>query len=487
MDSLQNILYKVALISVRGELDVEIKSVEFDSRQVQQDAVFVAVRGEQVDGHNYISQAIASGATCIVCENLPNEMAENITFIQVRNSAEALALIAANFYGNPSAELSLVGITGTNGKTTTTTLLHSLLMDMGYKVGLLSTVVNKIGDREIPATHTTPNPVALNQLLREMVDEGCTHCFMEVSSHAIHQSRVAGLQFNIAGFTNISHDHLDYHKTFKEYIYAKKKFFDDLSSSAVAIVNADSPNGRVMVQNTAASVKTFALKTVADYKVKILENTFSGLVLKVNNQDLWTKLVGDFNAYNLILVYAIAIELGFDEMEILTGISKLKSVEGRFEYLTSDTNVIAIIDYAHTPDALKNVLSTIQSVRTRNEQLITVVGCGGDRDKAKRPVMAGISAEFSDKVILTSDNPRSENPDTIIDEMKAGIPAEKSGRAMAITNREEAIKVACSLAQPGDILLVAGKGHEKYQEIMGERFPFDDFETVKKTLKNLNK
>lgn len=487
MDSLQNILYKVALISVHGELDVEIKSVEFDSRQVQQDAVFVAVKGEQVDGHNYISQAIASGATCIVCENLPNEMAENITFIQVRNSAEALALIAANFYGNPSAELSLVGITGTNGKTTTTTLLHSLLMDMGYKVGLLSTVVNKIGDREIPATHTTPNPVALNQLLREMVDEGCTHCFMEVSSHAIHQSRVAGLQFNIAGFTNISHDHLDYHKTFKEYIYAKKKFFDDLSSSAVAIVNADSPNGRVMVQNTAASVKTFALKTVADYKVKILENTFSGLVLKVNNQDLWTKLVGDFNAYNLILVYAIAIELGFDEMEILTGISKLKSVEGRFEYLTSDTNVIAIIDYAHTPDALKNVLSTIQSVRTRNEQLITVVGCGGDRDKAKRPVMAGISAEFSDKVILTSDNPRSENPDTIIDEMKAGIPAEKSGRAMAITNREEAIKVACSLAQPGDILLVAGKGHEKYQEIMGERFPFDDFETVKKTLKNLNK
>ena len=487
MDSLQNILYKVALISVHGELDVEIKSVEFDSRQVQQDAVFVAVKGEQVDGHNYISQAIASGATCIVCENLPNEMAENITFIQVRNSAEALALIAANFYGNPSAELSLVGITGTNGKTTTTTLLHSLLMDMGYKVGLLSTVVNKIGDREIPATHTTPNPVALNQLLREMVDEGCTHCFMEVSSHAIHQSRVAGLQFNIAGFTNISHDHLDYHKTFKEYIYAKKKFFDDLSSSAVAIVNADSPNGRVMVQNTAASVKTFALKTVADYKVKILENTFSGLVLKVNNQDLWTKLVGDFNAYNLILVYAIAIELGFDEMEILTGISKLKSVEGRFEYLTSDTNVIAIIDYAHTPDALKNVLSTIQSVRTRNEQLITVVGCGGDRDKAKRPVMAGISAEFSDKVILTSDNPRSENPDTIIDEMKAGIPAEKSGRAMAFTNREEAIKVACSLAQPGDILLVAGKGHEKYQEIMGERFPFDDFETVKKTLKNLNK
>ncbi|MCG8574277.1 MAG: UDP-N-acetylmuramoyl-L-alanyl-D-glutamate--2,6-diaminopimelate ligase [Flavobacteriales bacterium] len=487
MDSLQNILYKVALISVHGELDVEIKSVEFDSRQVQQDAVFVAVKGEQVDGHNYISQAIASGATCIVCENLPNEMAENITFIQVRNSAEALALIAANFYGNPSAELSLVGITGTNGKTTTTTLLHSLLMDMGYKVGLLSTVVNKIGDREIPATHTTPNPVALNQLLREMVDEGCTHCFMEVSSHAIHQSRVAGLQFNIAGFTNISHDHLDYHKTFKEYIYAKKKFFDDLSSSAVAIVNADSPNGRVMVQNTAASVKTFALKTVADYKVKILENTFSGLVLKVNNQDLWTKLVGDFNAYNLILVYAIAIELGFDEMEILTGISKLKSVEGRFEYLTSDTKVIAIIDYAHTPDALKNVLSTIQSVRTRNEQLITVVGCGGDRDKAKRPVMAGISAEFSDKVILTSDNPRSENPDTIIDEMKAGIPAEKSGRAMAITNREEAIKVACSLAQPGDILLVAGKGHEKYQEIMGERFPFDDFETVKKTLKNLNK
>ncbi len=487
MENLQNILYKVGLVAVHGSLDGQIDQVEFDSRAVKSNTVFVAVPGTKVDGHLFIDKAIDLGAVAIVCEILPTELKEGITYVQVKNAHQALALLADNFYGNPSKELKLVGITGTNGKTTTTTLLHEIFTELGYKAGLLSTVVNKIGTTEVPATHTTPNPVALNALLREMVDQGCSYCFMEVSSHAIHQNRIAGLDFDIAGFTNISHDHLDYHKTFKEYIYAKKMFFDDLKSSAVAIVNEDDSNGLVMVQNSNAIVRTFALKTVADYKVKIIENSFSGLVLNINQHELWTNLIGGFNAYNLLLVYAVAVELGQDEMEVLQCISKLKSVEGRFEQFISPTGVVAIVDYAHTPDALKNVLSTIQAVRTRNEQVITVVGCGGDRDKTKRPLMAEISAELSDKVILTSDNPRSEDPEVIINEMKVGVPAEKTAKVMAITKREEAIKVACTLAVKGDILLVAGKGHEKYQEIKGERFPFDDFALVVETLKNLNK
>jgi UDP-N-acetylmuramoyl-L-alanyl-D-glutamate--2,6-diaminopimelate ligase len=445
------------------------------------------VKGVAVDGHQFIQQAIGFGAVAIVCEDLPEVMHKGITYLRVANSHESLGVISSNFFGNPSTDIKLIGITGTNGKTTTTTLLHDLVTDLGYPAGLISTVVNKVGKAEVPSTHTTPNPVELNQLLREMVDAGCEYCFMEVSSHAIHQHRIAGLTFDIAVFSNITHDHLDYHNTFKEYIYAKKKFFDDLNSSAIAITNADDQNGMVMVQNSKAKIRTFALKTVADYKVKIVENSFSGLVLSINNQEVWTRLIGGFNAYNLIAVYAVASELGLDEVEVMTAISKLKSVEGRFEYLKSDGNIIGIIDYAHTPDALKNVLSTIQAVRTRNEQVLTIVGCGGDRDKMKRPKMASIAAEMSDKVILTSDNPRSEEPDAIINDMKAGIPAEKSAKAMAITNREEAIKVACSLAQPGDIVLVAGKGHEKYQEIKGERFPFDDYETLKQTLINLNK
>jgi len=487
MENLQNILYKVGLVAVHGSLDVQIDQVEFDSRAVKSNTVFVAVPGTKIDGHLFVDKAIDLGAVAIVCEVLSTELKEGITYVQVKNAHQALALLADNFYGNPSKELKLVGITGTNGKTTTTTLLHEIFTELGYKAGLLSTVVNKIGTTEVPATHTTPNPVALNALLREMVDQGCSYCFMEVSSHAIHQHRIAGLDFDIAGFTNISHDHLDYHKTFKEYIYAKKMFFDDLKSSAIAIVNEDDSNGLVMVQNSNAIVRTFALKTVADYKVKIIENSFSGLVLNINQHELWTNLIGGFNAYNLLLVYAIAVELGQDEMEVLQCISKLKSVEGRFEQFISPTGIVAIVDYAHTPDALKNVLSTIQAVRTRNEQVITVVGCGGDRDKTKRPLMAEISAELSDKVILTSDNPRSEDPEVIINEMKVGVPAEKTAKVMAITKREEAIKVACTLAVKGDILLVAGKGHEKYQEIKGERFPFDDFALVVETLKNLNK
>ncbi len=487
MNTLQNILYKVSLLTVKGDLDLNVSAVVFDSRKCIENSVFVAVRGVQVDGHDYIEKAILNGANSIVCEKLPENLVEHVVYAEVKDSSEALAYMASNFYENPSEEIKLIGITGTNGKTTTTSLLFDLFMGLGYKTGLLSTVVNKIGDRNIPSTHTTPDPVELNSLLRQMVDEGCSYCFMEVSSHAIHQNRIVGLDFDIAAFTNISHDHLDYHNTFKEYIYTKKVFFDKLKSTAISIVNIDDKNGEVMVQNSNSRVKTFALRTVADYKAKIIENTFSGLVLNVNSHELYTGLIGGFNAYNLLLVYAVAMELDADEMEVLTGISKLKSVEGRFEYLTSDSKIIAIVDYAHTPDALENVLKTIETVRTRNEQVLTVVGCGGDRDKTKRPVMASIAVDMSDKVILTSDNPRSENPDEIINDMKAGVPAEKSARAMSITDRAEAIKVACSLAQPGDILLVAGKGHENYQEINGERFPFDDFEILKETLKNLNK
>jgi len=487
MKNLQNILYKVSLTAVNGSLDRDVNQIDFDSRAVIPGSLFVALKGEQVDGHDYIDKAIAAGAIAVIAERKVENVPTEVTFIEVKDAQEALGYLAANFYDNPSEEIKLIGITGTNGKTTTTTLLFDVFTDIGHKCGLLSTVVNKIGTKEVPATHTTPNPVALNHLLRNMIEEGCTFCFMEVSSHAIVQRRIAGLKFDIACFTNISHDHLDYHKTFKEYIYAKKRFFDDLGSNAIAIVNTDDTNGKVMVQNSSATVKTMALKQVADYKAKIIENSFAGLVLNMDQHELWTHLVGGFNAYNLLLVYAVAMELEQDQMDVLQSISKLKSVEGRFEHLRSTTGVVAIVDYAHTPDALKNVLSTIQAVRTRNEQVITVVGCGGDRDRTKRPLMAQIAASLSDRVILTSDNPRTEDPQAIIDEMKTGVPVERSAHVMAITNREEAIKVASALAAAGDILLVAGKGHEKYQEINGERFPFDDFEIVQETLKNLNK
>ncbi|MBI3134201.1 MAG: UDP-N-acetylmuramoyl-L-alanyl-D-glutamate--2,6-diaminopimelate ligase [Bacteroidetes bacterium] len=487
MKNLQDILYKVNLVSVHGSMDKRIAGIVFDSRKMVENAVFVAVKGVQADGHQFIEKAILTGATVVVCEDLPVKMVPQVTYVQVKDSSVALAYMAANFYDNASQQLTLVGITGTNGKTTTTTLLHKLFTDFGFKVGLLSTVVNKIGELEIPSTHTTPDPVELNRLLREMVDAGCAYCFMEVSSHAVHQHRITGLDFKVALFTNITHDHLDYHKTFREYINAKKAFFDNLGPNAVAIVNIDDANGMVMVQNTRAKIRTLALQTLADYKAKIMENTFAGLILTINGHEVYTNLIGGFNAYNLLSVYAIAVELGRDPIEVLTGISKLKSVEGRFEYFTSPSKITAIVDYAHTPDALKNVLGTIQTVRTRNEQVITVVGCGGDRDRTKRPVMAEIAAELSDKVILTSDNPRSENPDDIIREMQKGVPVEKSARALSVTNRAEAIKVACALAQPGDILLIAGKGHEKYQEINGVKYPFDDFETVKEILKTLNK
>lgn len=487
MTSLKDILYNTGMTAVHGSLDMQVKDIVFDSRAVSAGTVFVAIPGAVVDGHDYILSAIDSGAIAVICEQVPDQRPDHVTFVKVKQSGAALGIMASNFYENPSRSIRLVGITGTNGKTTTTTLLHTLVTNMGYQAGLISTVINKIGNTEIPSTHTTPNPMVLNRLLRDMVDAGCEFCFMEVSSHAIHQGRIAGLAFDVAGFTNISRDHLDYHNTFKEYIYVKKQFFDDLSSKATAIVNADDINGMVMVQNSLAKVKTFALRQMADYKVKIMENSFSGLVLSIDNQDVWTRLIGGFNAYNLILVYGVAVELGLDALEVLTGISQLKSVEGRFEYFKSDKNIMAIVDYAHTPDALDNVLQTIDAVRTKNETVITVVGCGGDRDKGKRPEMARIAAENSDKIILTSDNPRSEEPDAIIHDMKAGVPSERTARVMSITDRKEAIKVACALATPGDIVLIAGKGHEKYQEIKGERFPFDDFEIIKETLKNLDK
>jgi len=485
--NLQDILYKSGMTEVHGSLDKTVNSINFDSRLINNGDVFVAVKGFVSNGHSFIEKAIDLGAAAIVCEDLPEKLNDRITYVVVPDASFALGIIASNYYDNPSKEIKLIGITGTNGKTTTCTLLHDLFIDLGYSAGLLSTVVNKIDSTEIPSTHTTPDPMALNELLRRMVDAGCDYCFMEVSSHAIHQDRIGGLDFNIAGFTNITHDHLDYHNTFKEYIHAKKKFFDNLSKDAIVVTNSDDKNGLVMAQNSKATIKTYALKSMADYKVKVIENSFSGLVLSFNNQEVYTSLIGGFNAYNLNLVYAIATELGLDTMEILTSISKLKSVDGRFQHFKSDKNIIVIIDYAHTPDALKNVLSTIDDVRTKNETVITVVGCGGDRDKTKRPVMAEIAAKNSDKTILTSDNPRTENPDLIIKDMQVGIPTERSARVMSITDRAEAIKVACALAVEGDIILIAGKGHEKYQDVDGVKGPFDDYKIVEQSLKNLNK
>ena len=477
---LKDILYKTGIEELVGNTNIAIDKICFDSREVEDASLFVAVVGTATDGHQYINQTIEKGAVAIVCEQFPEQLHDGITYVRVKNSAAALGIIAANFYDNPSNELKLVGITGTNGKTTTATLLHELFMQLGYQVGLLSTVVNKIGNEAIPSTHTTPNAVALNKLLRKMVEAGCDYCFMEVSSHAIHQHRVTGVAFSGAVFTNITHDHLDYHKTFDEYIKAKKMFFDMLPENAFALVNKDDKNGMVMLQNTKAKPYTFALKSAADYTARILESGFSGMMLHIDKNEVWTKLIGGFNVYNLLSIYAVAVLLEQDKLNTLTAISNLNAVEGRFQYIKSQDNISGIVDYAHTPDALKNVLGTISEIRTNNETVITVVGCGGDRDKAKRPLMAQIACEYSNKVILTSDNPRSENPEQIINDMKAGVEPQHYKKVLSITNREEAIKTACMLAESNDIILVAGKGHEKYQEINGEKFPFDDLEILKK-------
>ena len=479
MKLLSDILYKTRLDEIVGSTNLAISSVTFDSRQVKKDSLFIATVGVTVDGHKYIDKAIEMGAIAIVCEDLPYQINENITYIKVLNSSESLGYIACNFYDNPSEKLKLIGVTGTNGKTTTVTLLFNLFRGLGYNVGLLSTVENKINNVVIPSTHTTPDALELNQLLNNMVEQGCQYAFMEVSSHAIVQHRITGLQFTGAAFSNITHDHLDYHKTFDEYIKAKKLFFDNLPTEAFALTNKDDRNGIVMLQNTNAKKYSYGLKSIADFKCKVIENHLNGLLLNIDNQEVWIKLIGSFNAYNALVVYAVSQLLKQDKVQVLTTLSNLNSVEGRFQYVKSKTGIIAIVDYAHTPDALKNVLETIKDIRNGNEQVITVIGCGGDRDAAKRPIMAKIACELSTKTILTSDNPRSENPEEILNQMQKGLSPVEAKNALRISDRKEAIKTAVAFAKEGDILLIAGKGHEKYQEINGVKHHFDDFEIIK--------
>jgi UDP-N-acetylmuramoyl-L-alanyl-D-glutamate--2,6-diaminopimelate ligase len=487
MKLLKDILYGVSLSAVSGDTNVMVNDVHFDSRRVEMDDVFVAIRGTVADGHNFIQKAVDSGARAIVCEELPELMVNGVTYLQVANCNSALAVIASNFYGNPSKNLKLVGVTGTNGKTTVTTLLYNLFKKAGFKVGLISTIKVLVDDQEYKATHTTPDVLTINNYLSKMNEVGVEFCFMEVSSHGIHQKRAEGLHFEGAIFTNLSHDHLDYHKTFAEYRDTKKKLFDGLSKKAFALVNIDDKNGLVMLQNTKAKKYTYALKSFADYRAQILEKQFNGQLLKVDDNELWSRLIGDFNAYNLLAIYATADILGLEKMEILRLMSELENVDGRFQYYISKDKITAIVDYAHTPDALKNVLITINALRTGNENVITVVGCGGDRDKSKRPVMGHIASEMSNHAIFTSDNPRTESPTTIIEEMEAGVEAQNVRKVLSIENRRQAIKAACKLAVPNDIILVAGKGHETYQETNGVRVEFDDFKEVKEALESLKK
>jgi len=474
MHILQDILYKVHLLEVVGATDIAVSSIAIDSRKVIKGTAFVAIKGVAQDGHDYISKAIELGAKVIVCENMPALLVDGVTYIKVANTQEAVAYMAHQFYDAPSTKIKLVGVTGTNGKTTIATLLFKLFSQLGYTCGLVSTVQNQIGDQIIPATHTTPDAVSLNELLNTMVDAGCTHVFMECSSHAVHQHRITGLQFKGALFSNITHDHLDYHKTFEAYIAAKKGFFDALPASAFAITNSDDKRGEVMLQNTKAKKLSYGLKSSADYKGKILENALTGLVMLVNDIEVHFRLIGEFNAYNLLAVYGAAINLGIESNTALTTLSMLAGAEGRFDYIISNKQVIGIIDYAHTPDALENVLATIKKLRKGYEQVITVVGCGGDRDKTKRPIMAQTACDLSDKVILTSDNPRTEDPAAIIVDMEAGLNTAAKRKYIVILDRKEAIKAAVEFAKPEDIVLVAGKGHEKYQDINGVKHPFDD-------------
>ncbi|PXY43023.1 UDP-N-acetylmuramoyl-L-alanyl-D-glutamate--2,6-diaminopimelate ligase [Flavobacterium hydrophilum] len=487
MKILKDILYKVAIESVIGSTDIAIQKIDFDSRKIEENDVFIAIRGTLSDGHDYIGKAIQLGATAIICDTLPENIEKGITYIQVKDTNTALAFMAANYFENPSEKLKLVGVTGTNGKTTIASLLFQLFQKAGFKVGLLSTVKIMVDETEYKATHTTPDSITINHYLNEMIEAGVTHCFMEVSSHGIHQKRTEALHFVGGIFTNLSHDHLDYHPTFAEYRDVKKSFFDSLPKTAFALSNIDDKNGTVMLQNTVARKFTYALKTYADFKAQILESQLSGLLLKVNDNEVWVKLIGTFNAYNILAIYGTAIELGIDSLEALRLLSDLESVSGRFQYIVSEGNVTAIVDYAHTPDALENVLKTIDDIRTKNEQLITVVGCGGNRDKSKRPIMAQIAANLSDKAILTSDNPRNEDPEVILNEMEEGIEAHNYKKILRITDRKQAIKTACQLAQSNDIILIAGKGHETYQEINGVRYHFDDMETVREILEQLRK
>ena len=479
---IKDILVNCNLLELVGNKDLDIEKLSFDSRQVEQGTLFFAVRGTQTDGHDYIDKAVEQGASAVVCETMPANLNPEVTYIRVDNSAYVLGVGASNFYGNPSRSLKLTGVTGTNGKTTIATLLYRLFTDAGYACGLLSTIENIVDHEVIPATHTTPDPVELNALLRKMVDRGCEYAFMEVSSHSIDQHRLAGLQFAGGIFTNLTHDHLDYHKTMANYRNAKKKFFDDLPADAFALTNLDDKNGAVMLQNTKAMKKGYALKHDADFKGVVLESHFDGMLMKVNGKEMYTRLVGGFNASNILAIYGAAIMLGFDKDELLVEISKLQGANGRFDMVRSDCGVVGIVDYAHTPDALENVLKTINEVRKAGQTLITVAGCGGNRDATKRPEMAAVAVKLSDRVILTSDNPRNEDPNEIIRQMKAGIEQSEMSKVLSITDRREAIRTAVALAKKGDIILLAGKGHEDYQIIKGEKRHFDDKEELSKAL-----
>ncbi|WP_136480058.1 UDP-N-acetylmuramoyl-L-alanyl-D-glutamate--2,6-diaminopimelate ligase [Cognatitamlana onchidii] len=487
MKVLKDILYKVTINAVVGSTAVEIDAMNFDSRKVSRNNLFVAIKGLLFDGHDYISKAIENGANSVVCEVMPGDLVDGVTYVEVDSSNKAMAIMASNYFGSPSENLGLVGVTGTNGKTTVASLLYQLFKKAGYKVGLLSTVKVLVDNQEYAATHTTPDSISINRYLSMMSEAGVEFCFMEVSSHGIHQYRTEGLHFEGGVFTNLSHDHLDYHKTFAEYRNVKKKFFDELPQTAFALSNVDDKNGLYMLQNTKAKKKTYALKQYADYKAQILENQFGGLLLKVNDSEVWTKLIGNFNAYNVLAIYAVSELLGLEKGEVLRLISDLENVSGRFQYIESKDNITAIVDYAHTPDALKNVLDTINSIRTKNEELITVVGCGGDRDRTKRPKMGHIATVLSTKVIFTNDNPRGEDPKVILDEIEAGVEPQNFKKTLTIEDRYQAIKAACQMAQPNDIILVAGKGHETYQEIKGERFDFDDLKIVKECLSQMQK
>jgi len=487
MKLLKDILFGVSLTAVSGTTNCSVNAVCFDSRKVQMDDVFVAIKGTITDGHKYIKKAIELGAKAIICEKLPNDLVNEVTYVEVDNGNKALAIMASNYYDNPSKNLKLVGVTGTNGKTTVSSLLYQLFKKAGYKVGLLSTIKIMVDDQEYKTSHTTPDALTINEHLHLMNIAGVEFCFMEVSSHGIHQKRTEGLVFEGAIFTNLSHDHLDYHKTFAEYRDTKKILFDNLPKKAFALTNIDDKNGLVMLQNTGARKYSYALKNYADFRAQVLENQFDGQLLKVDDNELWTKLIGHFNAYNILAIYATADLLGLEKLETLRLLSELNNVDGRFQYYISKKKITAIVDYAHTPDALKNVLETINTLRTGNENVITVVGCGGDRDRSKRPVMGNIASEMSNKIIFTSDNPRTESPMVIISEMEAGVEPQNTKKILSIENREQAIKTACQMATDNDIILVAGKGHETYQETNGERVDFDDFKMVKEVLQSLEK
>ena len=488
MKTIYELIKSIEVLSMRGDSATEVKGICFDSREAAPGMLFVAQKGEQADGHRFVPQAVAQGACCIVVEQLPEDFSDAVCYVQVADTHLALAQLAAAFYDHPSRRLKLVGITGTNGKTTTVTLLYRLFTALGHKVGLLSTIENRIGGQVLPAHHTTPDALELQRLLRQMADAGCSHCFMEVSSHAIVQQRVAALEFAGGIFSNITHDHLDYHKTFAAYIAAKKAFFDRLPATAFALTNADDPNGRVMLQNTAAHPYTYSLKgSGADFRVRVVECQMQGMQLELDRKEVWTRLTGEFNAYNLLAIYATACLLGEDKEQVMLHLSALEAAEGRFFCIHGDRDVTAVVDYAHTPDALENVLRTIRKIRRPGQRILTVVGCGGNRDRTKRPEMAKIAFENSDLLVLTSDNPRFEQPSAILEDMRKGLEGEDESAYLVVEDRREAIKCAVRMARPGDILLVAGKGHEKYQETDGVRHPFDDVAVVRQYLCNETK